>query len=211
MASWRKDALSSKPTLASAAMSRPWASSARGFTSTRVQSHSWKSRKRPFTCSAAAALSPVHPRPSTILAASASVIPTAMSTGTLMMASGRSSASSSMDMPPSAHAITMGRGSGRLRRMERYISRLRSIFLATSSVWTGLPAGPVCLVTRVPPSILEATAGTSSALTMCTPPLKPLVKVPMPRPPARICDLTTTSGSPMRLAAATASSTLLAG
>mmetsp|Transcript_10567 Transcript_10567/g.33281 ORF Transcript_10567/g.33281 Transcript_10567/m.33281 type:complete len:212 (-) Transcript_10567:165-800(-) len=211
MAACRKAALSSKPTLASAAMSVPFASSASGLTSTIVQSHSQNSLKSARICSAAAFLSPVHLRPSTMASASLSDIPFAMSTGTLMMASGLEWARSSIEVPPTAHAITSARGSGRLSRIEKYISRRRSIFLATITTLTGLPAGPDCLVTSVPPSILRAYASTSDVLMMCTPPLNPLVNVPSPRPPARICDLITTSASPIFCAAATASSGVLAG
>mmetsp|Transcript_2722 Transcript_2722/g.7122 ORF Transcript_2722/g.7122 Transcript_2722/m.7122 type:complete len:212 (-) Transcript_2722:159-794(-) len=211
MAAWRNSALSSKPTFASAAISLPDASSASGFTSTIVQSDSTKSLKSALTCSTASATSFLTPSPSTICAACASVMPTSRSMGTFTIASGFDSARSSIDVPPSAHAITIGRGSGRLSRIEKYISRTRFIFLAIMIVLTGLPAGPDCLVTSVPPSILPAYSATSDVLITCTPPLKPLVKVPSPRPPARICDLITTSSSPILAAAATASSTVLAG
>ena len=72
-------------------------------------------------------------------------------------------------------------------------------------------SGPDCLVTSVPPSILPAYSATSEVLMTCTPPLSPLVNVPRPRPPARICDLMTTCSSPIVAAAATASSTVVAG
>ena len=63
------------------------------------------------------------------------------------------------------------------------------------------PSGPVCLVTRTLPSIAFAFSKTSSAdLHNFTPPWKPLLKVPLPRPPAWICDLTTTTFSPARTA-----------
>src|SRR5580658_4248164 len=58
-------------------------------------------------------------------------------------------------------------------------------------VCTLRPAGPVCAVTSVLPSILEATSLASAfVLQNLTPPLYPSVKVPLPRPPAWICDFT---------------------
>lgn len=99
---------------------------------------------------------------------------------------------SSFQLSPSLHATTTGPAALRSSRMARYISRARSILRATRSVLTGLPAGPVCFVTRVPPSMRAASAGASAAGTMCTPPARPLVNLPRPRPPARTWALTTT-------------------
>ena len=64
---------------------------------------------------------------------------------------------------------------------------------------TSLPAGPVCLVISVMPSIFSAVGKTSSiALTTLTPP-------PLPRPPAWICAFTTHTGPPSFFASASAS------
>jgi hypothetical protein len=53
------------------------------------------------------------------------------------------------------------------------------------------PAGPVWTVTSVLPSILPAIPSRRAlVLQNFTPPLKPSVKVPLPRPPAWICDFT---------------------
>mmetsp|Transcript_19156 Transcript_19156/g.62580 ORF Transcript_19156/g.62580 Transcript_19156/m.62580 type:complete len:264 (+) Transcript_19156:625-1416(+) len=211
MAGWRKAALSSKPTLASAAIRLPSASSANGLTSTIVQSKSVKSLYSALICSAAAALSPLTPKPETTSKACASVMPRVMSTGTLMIFSGLDWARSSMEVPPSAQATSKGPMVARSRVMEKYISFTRCIFLAMRRVSTGLPSGPDCLVTSLPPSIFPAYSAIWLVLITCTPPLNPFVKVPSPRPPARIWDLMTTSSSPILAAAATASSTLLAG
>ena len=58
-------------------------------------------------------------------------------------------------------------------------------------VCTLRPAGPVWAVTRVLPS-MRAASSPASALVLqnFTPPLKPSVKVPLPRPPAWIWDFT---------------------
>lgn len=77
------------------------------------------------------------------------------------------------------------------------ISRAKVIFLTRKSVLTGFPAGPVCLVTNTCPSMRLASATASEGLVMCTPPCRPFLKVPIPLPPARICDLTTTDSSPL--------------
>ena len=42
----------------------------------------------------------------------------------------------------------------------KYFSETKFIFLARSRVSTGLPPGPDCLVTRVPPSIFPAYSAT---------------------------------------------------
>src|SRR5262245_48345738 len=80
---------------------------------------------------------------------------------------------------------------------------------------TCLPFGPVCSVTRVEPSICSANSFTSSTdLAMRTPPLSPAffsLNLPLPRPPAWICDLTAHTGPPSFVAASTASCTEKAG
>ena len=106
--------------------------------------------------------------------------------------SGNSSARSSIDVPPSEQATRTGPAAFLSSRIARYISLASSSFLAINRVLTGLPAGPDCLVTKVPPSILLATSGASLASQTWTPPWNPLVNFPRPRPPARIWDLTTT-------------------
>ena len=72
-----------------------------------------------------------------------------------------------------------------------------------------MPAGPVWMVTSVAPSISPAKAFTSSIdLARRTPPFSPAeasLNLPLPRPPAWICDFTTHSGPPRVLAAASAS------
>mmetsp|Transcript_34497 Transcript_34497/g.116966 ORF Transcript_34497/g.116966 Transcript_34497/m.116966 type:complete len:207 (+) Transcript_34497:568-1188(+) len=205
MSFWRKAALSSKPIFASAAMSVPWSSSARGFTSTMVQSQLLKTSYKDAICFFAASLSPETPRPATIASALASVRPATTSMGTLMIFSGDDSARSSMDVPPSAHATTTGPPNARSRRMAKYISLTRFIFSATMTTLTGLPSAPDCLVTSVAPIIFSAYSAVFALSMTCTPPWKPFVNVPRPRPPARICDLMTTSSPPSSLAAATAS------
>src|ERR1700752_2147457 len=80
---------------------------------------------------------------------------------------------------------------------------------------TCLPFGPVCSVTRVEPSICSANAFTSSTdLAMRTPPLSPAfasLNLPLPRPPAWICDLTAHTAPPSFFAASTASAAEKAG
>ena len=185
----------------------PSASSASGFTSTIVQSASTKSLYSALICSAAAFLSPLTLRPSTTVAACASVIPSAIEIGTLMIFSGELAARSSIDVPPSEHAMIRGPSVARSSMIAKYISFTSFIFFARSSVSTGLPSGPDCFVTSVCPSILPAYSSTCDVLITCTPPWKPFLNVPSPRPPARICDLITTSSSPIFAAAATASAT----
>ena len=59
------------------------------------------------------------------------------------------------------------------------------------TVCTRRPAGPVWAVTSVWPSILPAIARAAALSAQnLTPPLKPLVNVPLPRPPAWIWDFT---------------------
>ena len=67
-----------------------------------------------------------------------------------------------------------------------------------SNVCTRRPSAPVCLVTSTLPSIFSAkeTASSTDAATF-TPPWKPVLKVPLPRPPAWIWDLTTTRALPL--------------
>ena len=78
-----------------------------------------------------------------------------------------------------------------------------------------MPAGPVCTVTSVAPSISAAKRFTSSTeRARRTPPLSPAVaslNLPLPRPPAWIWLLTTQIGPGSALAAATASSGVNAG
>mmetsp|Transcript_18741 Transcript_18741/g.48067 ORF Transcript_18741/g.48067 Transcript_18741/m.48067 type:complete len:200 (+) Transcript_18741:669-1268(+) len=177
-----------------------------GLTSTSVQSRSTKSLNSALTCSAAASLSPVTPSPVATSRACASLMPARMSTGMRRILSGNFSARSSMLVPPSLHAMMTGPADARSSRMAKYISLVNCIFLATSTVFTGFPASPVCLVTSTSPSIFPAMVGASAEGTMCTPPWRPLLKVPRPRPPARIWLFTTTSSPPSCLAAlATAS------
>mmetsp|Transcript_1340 Transcript_1340/g.2907 ORF Transcript_1340/g.2907 Transcript_1340/m.2907 type:complete len:236 (-) Transcript_1340:169-876(-) len=189
----RYEALSSKPSFASAAISLPSGLSARGFTSTMVQSDFTNRLYNPLICWAASALLPVTLRPSTICMACESVMPWRMSMGILMILSGNFSARSSMLVPPSEQPIMIGPAVLRSSRMAKYISRASFIFFAMYSVFTGFPAGPVCLVTKVPPNICFASSNALSTFAMCTPPCSPLVNLPRPRPPARIWLLITTS------------------
>ena len=77
-----------------------------------------------------------------------------------------------------------------------------------------LPCGPVWTVTRVLPSISSACG--ADLVDRCarrTPPLASgpsSLNLPLPRPPAWICDFTTQSGPGSFFAASTASSTLIA-
>jgi hypothetical protein len=108
-----------------------------------------------------------------------------------------------------------GRGDDR-DAADRTVDQQREVELAFDvaafldiSRFTVLPAGPVCLVTRSWPSMAWALAPTSSIdLQTRTPPL-PLgssLKRPLPRPPAWICALTTTTGVPSLRATSMASS-----
>src|SRR5712675_1705212 len=90
--------------------------------------------------------------------------------------------------------------------------------LQPSSIYrrlTCLPAGPVCAVISVWPSISLACAATSSTdLASRTPPFASLgnsLNLPLPRPPAWIWDFTTCTGPGRVFAAATASLTVSAG
>src|ERR1700730_8640647 len=80
---------------------------------------------------------------------------------------------------------------------------------------TCLPAGPVCAVISVWPSISLAYAATSSTdLASRTPPFASLgnsLNLPLPRPPAWIWDFTTYTGPGRVFAADTASLTVSAG
>ena len=207
---WRNSAESSKPSLASAA-SNPSSVSASGLTSSMVASVATNSLYKRLICSAAAFLSVVTSNPSTAFIASSSRIPARMSTGIRMIFSGDVAARSSIDVPPSAHAIIIGPAVFRSKTIEKYVSRFRFIFSAINNVFTGRPVGPVCFVTRVPPSIFPATSTALSFGTRCTPPWNPLLKVPRPLPPARICDFTTTSSPASWLVAAATWSRLVTG
>ena len=61
-----------------------------------------------------------------------------------------------VEVPPSEQAMMGGPMVVRSSRMAKYFSATRFIFFASSSVSTGFPAGPDCLVTSVWPSILSA-------------------------------------------------------
>ena len=77
---------------------------------------------------------------------------------------------------------------------------------------TALPGAPVWWVTRVRPSIFCASSAASDTdFVMRTPPFSPAVaslNLPLPRPPAWICALTTQIGPSSSPAAAFASSAL---
>ena len=78
-------------------------------------------------------------------------------------------------------------------------------------VCTFRPAGPVCAVTRVLPSILSARSFASALVgENFTPPLNPSVKVPLPRPPAWIWDFTIVGPSGKRVSAVMNSSGVVA-
>ncbi len=85
--------------------------------------------------------------------------------------------------------------------------RCRSLFRPSTcrTVW---PAGPVWIVTSFLPSNRPATVAASSALrTSCTPRWSGSPRiVPLPRPPAWICDLTTATAAPSSRNASAASS-----
>ena len=105
-----------------------------------------------------------------------------------MILSGCYSARSSMLVPPWLQPISIAPTLLRSSKIAEYISRASFILWATYSVLTGLPAGPVCLA----PSIWLASFDDWAAHQMWTPPCRPLVKRPRPRPPARIWLLSTT-------------------
>lgn len=96
------------------------------------------------------------------------------------------------------------------------IVNLYLILLATITFFTRIPSLGVCFVINLLPTILLTSCSTSSGLwnnkelrlllqlsdigfhhlfVMWTPPLKPFSKWPFPRPPAKICALTTYSGT----------------
>lgn len=67
------------------------------------------------------------------------------------------------------------------------------------TVSTGRPSSPVCLVTRTEFSIWDASfCACPGSVTTWTPPLRPSLKVPRPRPPARTCALITMSACSAR-------------
>mmetsp|Transcript_798 Transcript_798/g.1874 ORF Transcript_798/g.1874 Transcript_798/m.1874 type:complete len:244 (+) Transcript_798:909-1640(+) len=160
------------------------------------------------SCLAASSLLPDTWSPSASSMACAVVRPASRLIFILMIFSGCDSARSSMEVPPSLHAMIMGPALARSNRIAKYISFTSFSFCATSSVSTGLPAAPVCFVTRVCPNILRLSASASPTGTMCTPPRSPLVKLPKPRPPANTWLFTTTCplSPPSFLAAADTSS-----
>src|SRR5271170_6837775 len=115
-----------------------------------------------------------------------------------MIFSGCSTATCSMSIPPSVLAMMMGRDRARSRRTAQYNSFLIRGAAATRTLLTRRPSGPVCLVTRTLPSMALALSKASpSVLQSFTPPLKPFLNVPLPRPPAWIWALTTTTVSPL--------------
>lgn len=60
----------------------------------------------------------------------------------------------------------------------------------------------VMFIFRLPPALISNALSQRKVATyfevMCTPPLNPLSKVPLPRPPAKICAFTTYSGQSVR-------------
>ena len=83
-------------------------------------------------------------------------MPATMSIGTFFIFSGYFSARSSIEVPPSAQAMTTGPPKALSSKMAKYISFTKSIFSAIRTVLTGLPSGPDCLVTNVWPIIFSA-------------------------------------------------------
>ena len=83
-------------------------------------------------------------------------MPATMSIGTFFIFSGYFSARSSIEVPPSAQAMTTGPPKALSSKMAKYISFTKSIFSAINTVLTGLPSGPLCLVTNVWPIIFSA-------------------------------------------------------
>ena len=80
-------------------------------------------------------------------------------------------------------------------RKEMYSYFLRKAFSTKNTSLHFLPYSPVCLVTRVLPSICSAYSITSEGfVAIWTPPLKPdYLKNPLPLPPACTCAFITTS------------------
>ncbi|KAF1773442.1 hypothetical protein GQ600_1003 [Phytophthora cactorum] len=110
------------------------------------------------------------------------------------MSSGVASATSSMEVPPAGEATITGPCDARSMRIEKYISRRIQTRSMRKTLATSMPLAPVCLVTSVSPSIFLAKSSACSGLVhMCTPPLKPFLNVPRPRPPVSACALITTS------------------
>ena len=140
--------------------------SASGFTSSIVQSLCTNTSYSARNCFAASFASPDTFSPRANSRACASVSPAFRSIFILMIFSGWLSARSSMDVPPSEHAMTMGPALARSSRIAKYISFTSFIFSATRSAFTGLPASPVCFVTRTWPSIFSLRAFASPAETM---------------------------------------------
>mmetsp|Transcript_3298 Transcript_3298/g.7975 ORF Transcript_3298/g.7975 Transcript_3298/m.7975 type:complete len:350 (-) Transcript_3298:88-1137(-) len=214
MAFWRKSALSSKLTLASTATTLPSGVSVKGLTSTIVQSHLVKVLYKASMLPAAdsVALSQLKFIFLAMLIACPGLRPVMMSIGSLMMALGSSSAMSSIVTPPFAEATTTGPPKERSMRMAKYFSDLLCTVSTTCTVLQIRPPAPVCLVMSFWPSIFDAMSLTSSGVLMptCTPPLKPFSKVPRPRPPARTWALMTMLSELRALAAAYASSAVLA-
>jgi hypothetical protein len=119
------------------------------------------------------------------------VSPSTGSTNSFRIFSGVLAATSSMSIPPSEEAITTTCPLPRSTSTPTYSSRAMLIPCSISRRLTSRPPGPVCGVTRVMPRMaLAASCAPWAPLTTFTPP-------PLPRPPAWIWALTTTTSLPV--------------
>ena len=99
-------------------------------------------------------------------------------------------------------ATRRGPSDFRSRMMDRYSSRSKSKHSRIKTLWHGSPLG-ACLVIKFAPNIFCATSAAWGALVRnFTPPLKPLSKCPLPRPPVKTWALMIAASSGLLLLAA---------
>mmetsp|Transcript_39136 Transcript_39136/g.66718 ORF Transcript_39136/g.66718 Transcript_39136/m.66718 type:complete len:229 (-) Transcript_39136:49-735(-) len=192
----RNSALSSKLTLASQTTMSPSGVSATGFTSNCVQSHPKNIPYRlviSVTALSCGSVPSSNPILVAILFAASSINPTSISIGSVKINSGLFLATSSMEVPPRGLPTRRGPPVFLSIKMDKYISLRMYILSIKKTFWQRIPLG-ACFVTSSCPSIWDAISPAWPFLvTIWTPPLKPFLKVPRPRPPERTWALMTTS------------------
>ncbi len=222
----RKSALASKDIFPSSAITLPSVVTTSGLISTRSVSRATAaSANASRKATAFENASPSSPRPYAMERAWKPRRPNAGSISSIRILSGVVSATTSISVPPSVDAITMLRLVERSRTIETYSSVAMSMPCSMYRRLTALPSSPVCTVTRVDPSLLRPSSRTAASAASI-PPVRPSrttvtpprsgysLKRPLPRPPAWICDFTTTTAFPVDSMSgrtpATASSTVVA-
>mmetsp|Transcript_48131 Transcript_48131/g.75165 ORF Transcript_48131/g.75165 Transcript_48131/m.75165 type:complete len:304 (-) Transcript_48131:184-1095(-) len=155
---WRNSAFSSNPTLASTQQISSLVVSMKGLTSTMVQSHLMKVS---YNASMFLAADSVHLSVENFIFLAISMAwpgfrPVLMSTGSLMIAEGSSSAMSSMVTPPLEDPIMTGPPNVLSMRIAKYFSLFPSTDSTIATLLQMRPAAPVCLVISLKPIICLA-------------------------------------------------------